>query len=751
MADRIKGITIEIGGDTTKLSQALKSTNAEIKSTQSALKDVERLLKLDPKNTELLRQKQVLLKQAIEGTSEKLKTLHEAEKQLKNSGVDKNSEQFMALRREIADTEAQNKKFKDEVKNASKALDDNSASAEKNSKALDGLKSAAAAAGKAMAAVGAAAAAGVTALTKSAVEGYADYEQLVGGVETLFGENADAVVKNAENAYKTAGMSANAYMETVTSFSASLIQSMGGDTEAAADEADKAIRDMSDNANKMGTDMASITNAYQGFAKQNYTMLDNLKLGYGGTKTEMERLIKDAEKLDKTFVATRDENGELAMSYADIVDAIHIVQTDLGITGTTAEEAAETISGSTASMKAAWQNFTAGLANPDADIGALIEQMVEAGTTALNNLMPAITQALVGIAAAIETLAPIIAERLPEIIGAILPALITAVMALIQALANSLPQILQVIINMLPDLLDTVVNAILAMLDTIVDVGLDLILALADGLIKALPELIPAVVGAILKIVETLTQPENLAMLIEAAIQLILALAVGLAKALPQLVDAAIQITKNLIGVFKAIDWSGIWDGIVDAAKKVWEGIKQVFAKVGDFFGDTFKKAWEKVTKVFSVAGSIFVDIKDGIVTAFKKIVNGLIGGINKVISKPFEAINTALKKIKEINILGAEPFKNLATISIPQIPLLAKGGIVSSGSAIVGEAGPELLTMQGGRAIVQPLTTNNTTNSVSAPVNINVYGAAGQDVNELADAISRRIQLHVDARMGAF
>ena len=242
------------------------------------------------------------------------------------------------------------------------------------------------------------------ALTKSAIENYKEYEQLVGGVETLFGaggqsleeyaesvgktvEEAQAdynnlisaqneVLANAENAYKTSGLSMNEYMETVTSFSASLIQSLGGDTQAAAEYADKAIVDMSDNANKMGTDISSIQTAYQGFAKQNYTMLDNLKLGYGGTKTEMERLILDAEKLDTSFKASRDSNGDLTMSFSDIVDAIHIVQDDLGITGTTAKEASTTIEGSVNSMKSAWSNLVTGLARDDADIGQLVDNLV---------------------------------------------------------------------------------------------------------------------------------------------------------------------------------------------------------------------------------------------------------------------------------------------------------------------------------------------------------------------------------------
>lgn len=232
---------------------------------------------------------------------------------------------------------------------------------------------------------------------KDAISSYADYEQLVGGVDTIFKSASGKVQKYASEAYKTAGISANQYMETVTSFSASLIQSLEGDTEKAAEVANQAIIDMSDNANKMGTSMQSIQNAYQGFAKQNYMMLDNLKLGYGGTKTEMERLILDAEKLDQTFRATRNTNGDLTMSYADIVEAIHIVQTDMDITGTTAKEAGETISGSVASMKSAWANLVAGLGSDTADMDKLIDDFVKSADTALDNLLPVAERAFLGL------------------------------------------------------------------------------------------------------------------------------------------------------------------------------------------------------------------------------------------------------------------------------------------------------------------------------------------------------------------
>ena len=256
---------------------------------------------------------------------------------------------------------------------------------EKTSSFAGKLKGGLATAAKVGVAALTAAAAGIAALTKVSIEGYADYEQLAGGVDTLFKDTSDKVQEYAANAYKTAGLSANEYMETVTSFSASLLQSLGGDTEKAAQTADLAITDMADNANKMGTAMESIQNAYQGFAKQNYTMLDNLKLGYGGTKEEMQRLLDDAEKLSgKKFDLS---------SYADIVEAIHVVQTEMGVTGTTALEASSTIQGSIASMKAAWTNFIVGMADPEQDFDALLGGLVDSVVTVGDNLLPRIQMA----------------------------------------------------------------------------------------------------------------------------------------------------------------------------------------------------------------------------------------------------------------------------------------------------------------------------------------------------------------------
>lgn len=267
------------------------------------------------------------------------------------------------------------------------------------------------------------AAASITALTKQAVSAYADHEQLVGGVETLFKDSADTVKGYADEAYKTAGLSANAYMETVTSFSASLLQSLEWDTAAAADLANQAVIDMSDNANKMGTDMSMIQNAYQGFAKQNYTLLDNLKLGYGGTQQEMYRLLSDAQKLDETFNAdfSIDASGHLEAGFADIIEAIHIIQSEMDITGTTALEAKKTISGSWSSLKGSFQNLLVEFAKDDGDIGRVMGELATSTATFFSdNLIPRIGEALGGIKDAVPEIAAKLVPAISEIISSTL-------------------------------------------------------------------------------------------------------------------------------------------------------------------------------------------------------------------------------------------------------------------------------------------------------------------------------------------
>lgn len=321
--------------------------------------------------------------------------------------------------------------------------------------------------GKGALVVTGAVATGTVALVKSVSGAYGELQQSIGGIETLFGESAEKVIENANNAFKTAGVSANDYMQQVTSFSASLLQAVGGDTVKAAETADMAIIDMADNANKMGTSMEMIQNAYQGFAKQNYTMLDNLKLGYGGTKTEMERLLADAEKI--TGIKYDMSNLD------DVYNAIHVIQTELGITGTTALEAGETIQGSFGSLSAAWQNFMAGLGNPKADMERLVEDVANALAGSINNITPII-------------------ENLTRVLPTVLEAIIESVLELMPTLIDTFTQlVLRVIV------------ALIANLPLFLSGLVQLLMGLVSGLIEVLPEAFAQLLTAISESIKNLT------------------------------------------------------------------------------------------------------------------------------------------------------------------------------------------------------------------------------------------------------
>ena len=453
--------------------------------------------------------------------------------------------------------------------------EDSEKSGQKIKSAFGKIGSAAVKIGK-VAAVGiGAASAAVVAFTKTAIGNYAEYEQLVGGVETLFKDSSDKVLQYANSAYKTAGLSANEYMDTVTSFSASLLQSLDGDTAAAADKANLAITDMSDNANKMGTSMESIQNAYQGFAKQNYTMLDNLKLGYGGTKEEMERLLADAEKISG-------QKFDLS-SYADIVDAIHVVQTNMGITGTTAEEAATTISGSIGMMKSSWQNLVTSIADGNGNIDETMDQFIESVETVGANVIPVVETSINGIATLIEKLAPIIIAKLPGLLNTLLPKFVSTVSSLINSIVKVLPSMIQMIVKQIPKLFSTVFKALIDLLPQLLKVATEAITTIATGLSKSLPALIPELVNVVLTMRETLL--DNIDLLVDAAIDLMIGLATGIVNAIPIIVEKMpIIITKlitalaeNLPKILQAgIDivvmlGKGLIDAIPDLVKNIPE------------------------------------------------------------------------------------------------------------------------------------------------------------------------------------
>lgn len=525
--------------------------------------------------------------------------------------------------------------------------------------------------GKGLAVASAAAATATVALVKSAVESYASYEQLIGGVETLFKDSAGVVEQYANNAYKTAGMSANQYMETVTSFSASLLQSLGGDTEAAAKKADLAITDMADNANKMGSSMESVENAYKGFAKQNYTMLDNLKLGYGGTKAEMERLLADAEKLSGVKYDIS--------SYSDIIDAIHVVQTEMGITGTTAKEASSTIEGSLNSMKAAWANVVTGIADENADFDTLISNLVDSVGTFADNIIPRITQALKGVGTLIEKLAPVIAEQLPGLIEAILPPLLDAVAGLVTSLIQALPDLISTIItaisdfinfDSLPTLIQALIDGILGLVDAIVenlplliDAGIQLIVALGEGLIEALPQIIEKLPEIIDGIINGLI--DNIDAIIEAGVQLLVAIVSNLPAIIAGIVKAIPAIIK---AIFKAIV-SGAKEMLKagkELVKGLWQGLKDSIGWIKDKITGWVGNVLSFIKGLFGIHSPSRKMAEDG-----KYLVMGLGKGITDSTRYATDALKDTAKQMEKA-------FK--PQLEVPEIDNIDVKGIIKYG-----------------------------------------------------------------------
>lgn len=399
------------------------------------------------------------------------------------------------------------------------------------------LKSGLGAAAKVATAATAAAATAVGAITKKAVDSFGEYEQLKGGVETLFGDSAMRVLENSKKAFESAGMSQNQYMETSIQSAAALINSLEGDQAKAAELMDMSIVDMSDNVNKMGTSMEAVQNAYRGFSRGNFTMLDNLALGFAGTKEGMQELLDKAKELSGVEYDID--------SYADIVEAIHVVQKEMGIAGTTAKEGTETIQGSLAQLGAAWENLVAGIANPDANLGELIGLVIRSAETALGNLLPAIENALEGISGLIERMVPMITKRLPGLIEKILPPLLNAATALINGLVQALPGLLQVLAAQLPTLINSLMQTILSVLPMLVEVGLQIIVTIANGISESLPTLIPTIVEVIMQILNVII--ENAPLLIDAGLLLITNLIEGIVNAAPALLEQAPTIIMNFV------------------------------------------------------------------------------------------------------------------------------------------------------------------------------------------------------------
>lgn len=605
--------------------------------------------------------------------------------------------------------------------------------------------------GTAMKAIGAAVVAAITAvaagiakITQASVASYGEYEQLVGGVKTLFGTEAGSlkeyaasigqtvdeaknkynslinaqseIFSKAQDAYKNVQMSANDYMNTVTSFAASLIQGLGGDTEKAAEKADLAITDMADNANKMGTAMESIQNAYQGFAKQNYTMLDNLKLGYGGTKTEMERLLKDAEALQKQNGITAEYSIQ---NFADIVEAIHVVQTEMGITGTSAKEAGSTIQGSLAMVKAQWQNLLTAFADEDANLSDQINRFTDAITTAARNIVPRIQQILPSIVNGLQMLIQALMPMIPWIFDQLLPAVESAITGIMGALVNLVPGLATMAFDLILQLIHVVGQMLPGLIDSITSTITELLNKAADALPQILPELVQSIVNGLISLFD------NSSAMVEAALALINGLVQGVLNSIPVLIAALPILVTSIIdflwGAIPQIAQTGIQllsalveampeiisaivealpeliTGIVDAIiefvpeivvagvqllsalmQNLDEIIAQIVVAIPDIIDGIIGALTDSTPRLIEAGFELFM----ALVTNLPEIIMGILTALSKLIAAIIQAIPTYFMKIAQ---QGVKLFESLVT-NLPQAIQTIKRRIPEVISGIVSK-----------------------------------------------------------------
>lgn len=578
----IKGITIEFRGDTTSLGKALTEVNRELKSTESALREVDKALKLDPDNVELLAQREALLNLEIQRTEEKLqlqkRAAQEAAQALEQGAI--TQEEYARLTAQLAQTENKLEGLKNEANGAAGALDDageeaedagnkakkSGTDAEESGKNWEKFGDAAKKAAEMVAAAIGAALVATGKLVVDSVEAYAQMEQLEGGISRLYGtggqslqEYADslgvipaaaidsyrqleaanqAMLEQASNAWQTAGLDAQTYLQTATSFSASLIAGLGGDTQEAARLTDVAIQDMSDNANTFGTDMDTLIGVYQGLARGTYTSLEQLNLGFAGTQQGMLDLINSSGIFAEEVTSLDD------VSFDQMIKAIHAVQEDIGIAGTTAREASGTVEGSVNTMKAAWRNLVAGLGGDSDEVSQLVGNLVVSFQTAAENILPVVQNVLINIGSTLEQLAPIINDYLPDLINQVIDLLLDASIQIVVSLVESLPSLLNTVTSALETLIVVLIPAILSILPDIISAGLDLVIALANAIAASAPELIPQVMECVNQIIATLV--DHASEMAVAALELILGLAAGLIAALPELLNQVPTIVNEL-------------------------------------------------------------------------------------------------------------------------------------------------------------------------------------------------------------
>ena len=604
MAGKSFGGSVKLTGES-EYQKALRGISDNLKVLNSEMKVVTSQYDKNDKSQEKLNATSEVLNKKIEEQKSKINVLKSALADAERE-TGKNSDTTKKWQVQLNNAEAELNDMNKELKDQHKHLDESGEKALKLGDIIkanlisEGIIAGIKGLGKAIGAVGSA----FIDVGKQAVASYAQYEQLVGGVETLFGESSAKVQEYASNAFKTSGMSANQYMETVTSFSASLIQSLDGDTAQASEVANRAIIDMSDNANKMGTDISMIQNAYQGFAKQNYTMLDNLKLGYGGNKTEMERLIADASKMTDVQKELGITVAEGDMSFANIANAISVVQKNMGLMGTTAQEASGTISGSTGSMKSAWANLVTGIADDNADFETLVNNLVESivGKDGeggfLSNMLPRIETAMNGIVTMVVSLAD---SLLPQ---------------LLPIATNLLTSVVGSVTELMPVLLNTLISTIVEYLPTLVEMGCNLIVSLAQGLGEMMPTLIPQIISALVLMVETML--DNIDLIVDAGIMLILGLAEGLINALPDLIDKIPVIINKLVTAFSN-----------NQPKLLQAGVQLVIQVAGGLI--------KAIPNMISAGVNLLEGLFEGLLNpsaiwnAVKALYNGIVGGIKSL------------------------------------------------------------------------------------------------------------------------
>lgn len=541
------------------------------------------------------------------------------------------------------------------------------------------------------------------AVGKSALDAFADYEQLVGGIDTLFKNSSSKMQQYAASAYQTAGVSANRYMEISTSFAASLISSLGGDTEAAADMANTAIQDMSDNANKMGTDLEVVQEAYQSLARGNYEMLDQLKLGYGGTKSELERLLSDAEQIAASQGMVRDFS---VSSYADVVEAIHLVQGEMGITGTTAAEAATTISGSINSAKAAWENWLAGLGNEDADMGALTDQLVQSVVTAGENIVPRMGQIM-------STLVQTVVQYAPQLGQEIMSGLSQIDFAQVGQTAS--------------DLLLMLVNGIVTNLPMLAQAALQIVMALGQGLVTNGPQILMQLGQLLLQLAQYVIA--NVPNILNAAVQFFGMILQGIVTYGPQILMTLIGLLGQLIG--QVISWAGqmlanavsaaanflggLMGGLASLPGQVASFLGSVISNVASWVGEMASNAIDAASqfasnlidglqsipgRVMDIGGQIIQGMVDGVTGAAQDLIDAVGGAVDDAIgwAKGLLGIASPSKVFREI---GQYTMQGAALGVEDDAPMLARStedamrGMVGSAASVrassltAGPSGP--------------------------------------------------------------